>query len=212
MGVDLNTGELAVLSDDVRIPTLNLKPLERKLRVEQRKLSRRYERAKIERAHDKLVCPDNVRELTDFPNYQRQRRLVARIHAKIKHKRRNYLQQVTTWLVRHYDTIVIEDLKVSNMVKNHHLARKIEHQSWYEFRRELIYKCAWYGKQLIIVDPKNTSRICSQCGKKNHQFDELDTNQWLSTRQWTCPCCGAHHDRDINAANNILNKGLAPTN
>ena len=212
VGVDLNTGELAVLSDGVRIPTLNLKPLERKLRVEQRKLSRRYERTKIERAHDKVACPDNVRELTDFTNYQRQRRLVARLSAKIKHKRRNYLQQVTTWLVRHYDTIVIEDLKVSNMVKNHHLAHKIEHQSWYEFRRELEYKCAWYGKQLIVVDPKNTSRICSQCGKKNHQFDELDTNQWLSTRQWSCPYCDAHHDRDINAANNILNKGLATAN
>lgn len=212
VGVDLNTGELAVLSDGVRIPTLNLKPLERKLRVEQRKLSRRYERTKIERAHDKITCPDNVRELADFSNYQRQRCLVARLNAKIKHKRQNYLQQVTTWLVCHYDTIVIEDLKVSNMVKNHHLARKIEHQSWYEFRRGLTYKCAWYGRQLIVVDPKNTSRICSKCGKKNYQFDELDTNQWLSTRQWDCPYCGAHHDRDINAAQNILNKGLASAN
>ena len=212
VGIDLNTGELAVLSDGVRIPTLNLKPLEHQLRVEQRKLSRRYERTKIERAHDKVACPDNVRELTDFPNYQRQRRRVARLNAKIKHKRQNYLQQVTTWLVRHYDTIVIEDLKVSNMVKNHHLAHKIEHQSWYEFRRELEYKCAWYGKQLIVVNPKNTSRICSHCGKKNHQFNNLDTNQWLSTRQWSCPHCGVHHDRDINAASNILNKGLASAN
>ena len=212
VGVDLNTGELAVLSDGVRIPTLNLKPLERKLRIEQRKLSRRYERAKIERAHDKVACPDNVRELTDFPNYRRQRRRVARLNAKIKHKRQNYLQQVTTWLVRHYDTIVIEDLKVSNLVKNHHLAHKIEHQSWYEFRRELTYKCAWYGKQLIVVDPKNTSRTCSRCGQKNHEFDGLTTNQWLSTRQWKCPHCGMRHDRDINAANNILNKGLASAN
>ena len=212
VGVDLNTGELAVLSDGVRIPTLNLKPLERKLRIEQRKLSRRYERAKIERAHDKVAYPDNVRELTDFPNYQRQRCLVARLSAKIKHKRRNYLQQVTTWLVRHYDTIVIEDLKVSHLVKNHHLARKIEHQSWYEFRRELEYKCTWYGKQLIVVSPKNTSRICSHCGKKNYEFDGLTTNQWLSTRQWDCSHCGVHHDRDINAANNILNKGLATAN
>lgn len=212
VGVDLNTGELAVLSDGVRIPTLNLKLLERKLRVEQRKLSRRYERTKIERAHDQIARPDNVRELTDFPNYQRQRRRVARLNAKIKYKRRNYLQQVTTWLVRHYDTIVIEDLKVSNLVKNHHLAHKIEHQSWYEFRRELTYKCAWYGKQLVVVDPKNTSRTCSRCGQKNHEFDGLTTNQWLSTRQWKCPHCGMRHDRDINAANNILNKGLAHAN
>ena len=212
VGVDLNTGELAVLSDGARIPTLNLKPLERKLRIEQRKLSRRYERAKMESAHDQIACPDNVRELSDFPNYQRQRRRVARLNAKIRHKRRNYLQQVTTWLVRHYDTIVIEDLKVSNMIKNHHLAHKIEHQSWYEFRRELEYKCAWYGKQLIVVDPKDTSRACSRCGQKNHEFDGLTTNQWLSARQWKCPHCGMRHDRDINAANNILNKGLATAN
>lgn len=212
VGIDLNTGELAVLSDSVRIPTLNLKPLERKLRIEQRKLSRRYERTKIERAHDKVTCPDNVRELIDFPNYQRQRCRVARLHAKIKHKRQDCLQQVTTWLVRHYDIIVIEDLKVSNMVKNHHLARKIEHQSWYEFRRELTYKCAWYGKRLIVVNPQNTSRTCSKCGEKNHEFDNLETNQWLSTRQWDCPHCGEHHDRDINAAKNILNKGLASAN
>lgn len=212
VGIDLNTGELAVLSDGVRIPTLNLKQLERKLRVEQRKLSRRYERAKIERAHDQVVCPDNVRELTDFPNYQRQRRHVARLNVKIKHKRQNYLQQITTWLVQHYDTIVIEDLKIANMVKNHYLARKIEHQSWSEFRRELTYKCTWYGKQLIVVDPQNTSRICSHCDKKNHQFDKLTINQWLSTRQWDCPHCGTHHDRDINAAQNILNKGLALAN
>ena len=87
VGVDLNTGELAVLSDGVRIPTLNLKPLERKLQIEQRKLSRRYERAKVERAHDQIACPDNVRELIDFPNYQRQRRLVARLSALLNHRR-----------------------------------------------------------------------------------------------------------------------------
>ena len=209
VGIDLNTGELAVFSDETRIPSLNLKPLERKLRVEQRKLSRRYLRAKIEMDFDKTFKPkDQQRDLFDFPNYQRQKRVVARIHEKIRNKRRDYIQKITTDIVKNYDTIVIEDLKVSNMLKNHHLAHKIEHQSWYEFRRELEYKCDWYGKQLIVVSPNNTSRICSSCGQKNHEFDNLTQNEWLKTREWTCPTCHQHHDRDVNAAMNILNKGL----
>ena len=209
VGIDLNTGELAVFSDETRIPSLNLKPLERKLRIEQRKLSRRYLRAKVEMDFDKTFKPkDKQRDLFDFPNYQRQKQVVARIHEKIRNKRRDYIQKITTDIVKNYDTIVIEDLKVSNMVKNHHLAHKIEHQSWYEFRRELEYKCEWYGKQLIIVSPNNTSRICSNCGQKNHDFDDLTQAEWLVTREWTCPTCHQHHDRDVNAAMNILNKGL----
>lgn len=209
VGIDLNTGELAVFSDETRVPSLNLKPLERKLRVEQRKLSRRYLRAKVEMNFDKTFKPkDQQRDLFDFPNYQRQKRVVARIHEKIKNKRRDYIQKITTDIVKNYDIIVIEDLKVSNMLKNHHLAHKIEHQSWYEFRRELEYKCEWYGKQLIVVSPNNTSRICSNCGQKNHEFDSLDQNEWLATRKWTCPTCHQRHDRDVNAAMNILNKGL----
>ena len=209
VGIDLNTGELAVFSDETRIPSLNLKPLERKLRVEQRKLSRRYLRAKVEMDFDKAFkSKDKQRDLFDFSNYQRQKRVVARIHEKIRNKRRDYIQKITTNIVKNYDTIVIEDLKVSNMLKNHHLAHKIEHQSWYEFRRELEYKCEWYGKQLIVVSPNNTSRICSSCGQKNHEFDNLDQSKWLKTREWTCPTCHQHHDRDVNAAINILNKGL----
>ena len=209
VGIDLNTGELAVFSDETRIPSLNLKPLERKLRIEQRKLSRRYLRAKVEMDFDKTFkSKDKQRDLFDFPNYQRQKRVVAHIHEKIRNKRRDYIQKITTDIVENYDTIVIEDLKVSNMLKNHHLAHKIEHQSWYEFRRELEYKCEWYGKQLIVVSPNNTSRICSSCGQKNHEFDTLNQNEWLATREWTCPTCHQHHDRDVNAAMNILNKGL----
>lgn len=210
VGIDLNTSELATFSDGKHIPSLNLKYLERKLNIEQRKLSRRYQCAKALIDQDKAFkAKDQQRELTDFSNYQRQRQVVARLHEKISNKRRDYLQKITTEIVRKYDTIVIEDLKVSNMVKNHHLAHKIEHQAWYEFRRELEYKCKWYGKQLVVVDPKNTSRICSNCGAKNHEFDNLSQNQWLATREWKCPMCKAYHERDINAAQNILNKGLA---
>ena len=205
----MNTGELAVFSDETRIPSLNLKPLERKLRVEQRKLSRRYLRAKVEMDFDKAFkSKDQQRDLLDFPNYQRQKQVVARIHEKIRSKRRDYIQKITIDIVKKYETIKTEDIKASNMVKNHHLAHKIEHQSWYEFRRELEYKCEWYGKQLIVVSPNNTSRICSSCGQKNHEFDTLDQNEWLAMREWTCPTCHQHHDRDVNAAMNILNKGL----
>ena len=97
----MNTGELAVFSDETRIPSLNLKPLERKLRVEQRKLSRRYLRAKIEMDFDKTFKPkDQQRDLFDFPNYQRQKRVVARIHEKIRNKRRDYIQKITTDIVK----------------------------------------------------------------------------------------------------------------
>lgn len=91
----------------------------------------------------------------------------------------------------------MEDLKTANMVKSHHLAKSISNQSWGMFREMLSYKCEWYGKQLVMVNPKNTSRVCSSCG--------ADTGKKpLDIREWTCPECGAHHDRDVNAAKNIL--------
>ena len=95
------------------------------------------------------------------------------------------------------------------MMKNHHLAHQIASQSWYELRRQLTYKCAWYGKELIVVSPRNTSRICSQCGQKNANFDNLTTNQWLAVRQWICPHCGAVLTVMLMLRINILNKGLA---
>ena len=102
-------------------------------------------------------------------------------------------------MVKQYDVIVIEDLKVKNLQKNHHLAKSITNASWSMFRQMLEYKCQWYGKKLVAVDPKNTSRICSKCGYNSGEKP-------LEIREWTCPKCKAHHDRDINAAVNILNK------
>src|SRR5699024_432188 len=117
--------------------------------------------------------------------------------------------KLTTQLVQNYDVIVVEKLNTQGMQKNHHLARAISNAGWGKLVTMLKYKCDWYGKQLIFVDPKNTSRICHQCGQKNHQFDSLNQHEWLAIREWDCPTCETHLNRDINASQNILHHGLA---
>ena len=144
----------------------------------------------------KVLCPRN---LDSFSNWQKAQRTKAVYQAKIAFQRKDYLHKLTTHLVKQYDVIVIEDLKVKNLQKNHHLAKAIANASWSIFRQMLEYKCQWYGKKLITVNPKNTSRICSKCGYNSGEKP-------LDIREWTCPKCQAHHDRDINAAVNILNK------
>lgn len=119
----------------------------------------------------------------------------------IANQRRDYLHKLTTNLVKQYDVIVIEDLKTKNLQKNHHLAKSIANASWYRFRTMLQYKCDWYGNQLVVVKPSYTSQICSHCGFHSGKKP-------LAIREWTCPRCNTHHDRDINAAVNILHKGL----
>jgi len=128
---------------------------------------------------------------------------VARAHCKVRHARRDFLHRASTRLVRQHDVIVIEDLNVSGMVRNRHLARAISDCGWGEFRRQLAYKCQRYGRRLVVIDRwYPSSRTCSECGNR---LAELS----LSTRYWTCPSCGARHDRDINAAKNILAAGRA---
>ena len=139
--------------------------------------------------------------LEDYQNWQRAKRIKACYQAKIANKRNDYLQKVTTELVKNYDVIVMEDLRTKNLLKNHSLAKSISNQSWRMFRTMLQYKCDWYGKQLIVVKPNYTSQICSNCGYHSGPKP-------LNIREWTCPKCNTHHDRDINAAVNILNKGL----
>ena len=126
--------------------------------------------------------------------------MVAKYNEKIANQRNNYLHKITTSLVRENDVIVIEDLKTKNLLHNHKLSRAIANQSWRELRSMLEYKCEWYGKQLIVVDPFKTSQICSNCG-----YD--DGKHELNIREWTCPC-HENHDRDINASKNILKLGL----
>lgn len=113
------------------------------------------------------------------------------------------LHKLTTRLVRENQTLVIEDLTVRNMVKNHTLARAISDASWSEFRSMLEYKAAWYGREVIAVDRFfPSSKLCSVCGT-------LQKKMPLSVRTWTCDSCGTTHDRDVNAANNLLAAGLA---
>ncbi|MET7549120.1 transposase [Streptomyces sp. NBC_01724] len=137
-------------------------------------------------------------------NRDKARIKVAKVHARIADRRRDFLHQLTTRLVRDNQTIVIEDLTVRNMVKNKSLARAISDAAWTDMRSMLEYKCAWYGRNLVVIDRWFPStRLCSACGTVQ---DKLP----LNVREWTCGC-GARHDRDVNAACNILAAGLAVT-
>jgi putative transposase len=135
-------------------------------------------------------------------NRAKARRKVARVHARITDRRRDFLHKLTTRLVRENQTIVIEDLNVSGMLRNGKLARAISDAAWSEFRSLVEYKAAWYGREVIAIDQWfPSSKTCSDCGLL------LDTLP-LGVREWTCPC-GTVHDRDVNAALNILAAGLA---
>jgi putative transposase len=136
-------------------------------------------------------------------NRDKARLQVARVHAQITDARKDFLHKLTTQLVRENQTIVVEDLAIKNMVKNHKLALAISDASWGELIRQLAYKCEWYGRELIKIDRWfPSSKRCGNCG---HIVDKLP----LNIREWECPKCGINHDRDINAANNILAAGLA---
>jgi putative transposase len=140
----------------------------------------------------------------DGANRRKARLKVAKIHARIADRRRDTLHKITTRLVRENQTIVIEDLTVRNMVKNHRLARAISDAAWREFRSMLEYKAVWYGREVITVDRWfPSSRLCSAC-------NTLQNRMLLNVRTWTCDC-GMTHDRDVNAANNLLAAGLAVT-
>jgi len=198
VGIDMGVADLMITSDSIKYPTIRFdKLLAKKKHYWEKRLARRRAQAIYLSACDKHNKVLEPRELSDFKNYLKAKRMVAKYSEKIANQRNNYIHNLSKQLVEQYDVIKIEDLKTKNLLKNHKLARAIANQSWREIRRQLEYKCDWYGKQLVTVNPRKTSQICSSCG-----YD--DGKHTLDIRQWTCPNCGIHHDRDINAAKNIL--------
>jgi putative transposase len=183
VGIDAGITSLIATSDGEKIANpKHFKRLRYKLRQAQKALSRK-------------VKGSNNRE--------KARLEVARIHANIADSRTDFLHKLTTRLVRENQTIAVEDLAVKNMMKNRKLAQAIADASWSELVRQLEYKCQWYGRTLVKIDRWfPSSKRCGNCG---HVVDKLP----LNIREWDCPGCGTHHDRDINAAQNILAAGLA---
>jgi len=198
VGVDMGVADLMITSDGVKYPTIRFdKVLSKKKHYWEKRLARRRLQAMKEIAWDKHNNVVKPRELSDFSNYLKAKHMVAKYNEKIANQRTNYLHNLSKQLVEQYDVIKIEDLKTKNLLRNHKLSRAIANQSWRALRSQLEYKCEWYGKQLVTVNPRKTSQICSNCG-----YD--DGKHTLEIRQWTCPRCGINHDRDINAAKNIL--------
>lgn len=182
-GIDVGLKDFAIVSDgSVYDNPKFFRTLEKKLAKEQRILSRRTKGGS---------------------NWNKQRIRVARIHERITNARADYLHKVSTEIVKNHDVIGIEDLQVSNMLKNRKLSKAISEVSWSQFRTMLEYKASWYGKQVVVV-ARNfaSSQLCSSCGHKNKAVKNL------SVREWTCQECGASHDRDLNASINLRNEAL----
>jgi putative transposase len=145
------------------------------------------------------------RKVKGSKNREKAVRRVARVHAKIADRRRDFLHKLTSRIVRENQTIVIEDLAVRNMLKNRSLSRAISDASWSELRSMLTYKASWYGRTLIVAERwYPSSKICSECG---HRLTELPMN----VRRWVCPGCDTSHDRDVNASRNLVAAGRAVT-
>jgi putative transposase len=183
VGIDLGITSLLALSTGEKVSNpKHFNRLRKKLKRVQKALSRKVKGSN---------------------NRHKARLKVARVHAQISDSRQDFLHKLTTRLVRENQTIAVEDLAVRNMVKNHKLSRSISDASWGELVRQLTYKAAWYGRNLVKIDRWfPSSKRCGNCG---HIVDKLP----LSIREWTCLSCRTVHDRDLNAANNILAAGLA---
>ena len=206
VGIDLGLTHLAITSDHKKYTNpKHFHKLQTKLRKEQKTLRRRLEENVVKRVYDengKLINTIYKKPLKDCKNYQKQKQKVAKVHDKIKHQRLDYLHKVSHNIVKNHDHIVLETLKIKNLMKNRKLSKSIADVGWSMFINMLQYKSERFGKAVVQIDQWfPSSQICSHC---NHQ----DGKKALSIREWTCSNCHVTHDRDINAAINIKNKGL----
>ena len=183
IGLDLGIKDLCIASNGKKYANpKTIKKYEKKLAKLQRQLAHKLKRSK---------------------NYQKKRKQIALCHGKITNTRKDYLHKLSNEIISENQVIVSETLQIRNMIKNHRLAKSINDVSWYELTRQLEYKSKWNNRIYIKIDTfYASSQLCSCCGYKNANVKDL------SVRQWECPNCGKIHDRDINAANNILAEGL----
>ena len=182
VGIDLGLKDLAILSNGIRIAN------PRFLRKSQ---------SKVKRANRCLS-----RKVKGSNRYLKQKQKLARLHLKVANQRAFVHHNLSTWLTDQFDTIVMEDLAVRNMVKNRKLAKSIADASWSSLVSMITYKSNWYGRTFHQIDRfAPSTKMCSSCG---HKLDSIS----LDVREWTCPGCGTTHDRDLNAAQNILDIGL----